>query len=60
MSVTRRAKPGDADAPRDAHGASTRSAQALNVSRAYAQRDPAVIDPVLAARVRQYHTPYDA
>lgn len=29
-----------------------------NVSQAYARRDPATIDPVLATRVRQYHTPY--
>ncbi len=29
-----------------------------NVSRAYAGRDAGEIDPVLAARVRQYHTPY--
>lgn len=29
-----------------------------NISRTYEQRSPAEIDPVLAARLRQYHTPY--
>ncbi len=29
-----------------------------NVSRSYAQQDPAALDPVNAHRVRQYYTPY--